>query len=939
MINIKIIGYYNHYNAGDEQYKISFLQILNTYLNSEYQCDFLDCDQIYNKHFDERDIIILGGGDVLNNYFLDKIHKRFINTNNLIIAVSVGLPYVETLIKSDKLNIISYIFLRTTFDLNLFKKYFFEDRIFYLPDISLVLNQTSQITHITNIITPKIIENENTEINHYIEKLENIKKTNKQIVVLSLSRHIYNKNYLTNYNNIITNLSLFCKNLINLNYHIVFLPFNTSSINTNENDIIIHNDIIELLHNINDNITIINKQLYATNILSIFKLADLSIPMRFHACLFSIYTNTPIIPIYTTRKIKNLLNELEWEYKYELDKNEKDIPLDLNLNQLLYTYKQLQKDKNLQTRLNYINNNILNKNFNDNISNLINCIKYNKPKNKNSINNTDKLISSIYDFINNFIQNKGYNNLTDITDLNLQQLIAKIISYKLTNGRINSEYNYGLQEKIFDTTKNYNHVTEWKWIINNELQKESLHYTNINGLFNLKYIDQEDYSGCHRSGWQYVYKNLETFHNDNNPLFLDLYVDRTFHWNLEINCILNLIPYKNPWIGFIHHTFDESFSDYNCNNLLNCKEFQESLKYCKGLFVLSKYLKNLFDIEFTKRNLNINVYELIHPTELNVKSFTYQNFVNNKNKLLIHIGGWLRNVYSFYNIVLPQSTKFYSGFLLGDKTLKPYGYTNHVIKKISLKGKNINNYYPSNTFLLELESLLIKSNNHTQNEINEIIVNPNEINLSRSIHNQDIIDNVVRLYYLRQYGIQYQYNQNISTNQQNNLQRLHNLRREIDIQSNCSSNQSLANCSSDNTINNNWNKHFYNDIFKKINNMQFIDFLENNDYDNLLSENVVYINLVDASAVNTIIECIVRSTPIIVNKHPAVVELLGETYPLYFTSNHDDYYKINLEINNMLQTDRLIRRAHYYLKRQNLNKFKIITFINSFSKILKNISF
>ena len=181
-----------------------------------------------------------------------------------------------------------------------------------------------------------------------------------------------------NYNNIITNLSLFCKNLINLNYHIVFLPFNTSSINTNENDIIIHNDIIELLHNINDNITIINKQLYATNILSIFKLADLSIPMRFHACLFSIYTNTPIIPIYTTRKIKNLLNELEWEYKYELDKNEKDIPLDLNLNQLLYTYKQLQKDKNLQTRLNYINNNILNKNFNDNISNLINCIKYNK---------------------------------------------------------------------------------------------------------------------------------------------------------------------------------------------------------------------------------------------------------------------------------------------------------------------------------------------------------------------------------------------------------------------------------------------------------------------------------------------------------------------------------------------------------------------------------
>ena len=100
--------------------------------------------------------------------------------------------------------------------------------------------------------------------------------------------------------------------------------------------------------------------------------------------------------------------------------------------------------------------------------------------------------------------------------------------------------------------------------------------------------------------------------------------------------------------------------------------------------------------------------------------------------------------------------------------------------------------------------------------------------------------------------------------------------------------------------------------------------------------NIIYINLVDASAVNTVIECIVRATPIIVNKHPAIVELLGETYPLYFTSKNDDYNSINLEINNMLKTDRLIRRAHYYLKRQNLNKFKITTFINNFSKLLLN---
>lgn len=942
MINLKIIGYYNHYNTGDEQYKISFLQVFDTYLNSEYTCDFLDCDTIYNKQFDETDIIILGGGDVLNNYFLDKIHKRFHNTNNLILAVSVGLPYVDTLIKSDKLNIISYIFLRTTVDLELFKKYFFDDRIFYLPDLSLLLkNNTTQNN------------------NNYIEKLKIHKNTNKNIVVLSLSRHIYNKDYTTNYNNIITKLSEFCKILINLNNHIVFLPFNTNQINTNENDIIIHNDIVQLLNtndNItndnttNGNITVIDEQLNVNEIFSIFELANLSISMRFHACLFSFYTNTPVIPIYTTRKIKNLLKELEWEHKYDLIKNEKDIPLDIDLDDLLYIYKNLHTDNNIHEKLDNINI-LLNKQFNENISNFTNCLKYSKQKNKDDKNKKDKLIDDIYEFVNRFIKSKGYQNLKDINDLHLQHLIVNIISYKLTNGCINSQYNYGLQEKIFDKNKDYNHITEWKWIISNELQKEDSNVcvNNINGLFNLKYIDQEDYSGCHRSGWQYVYKNLEIFHNDNSPVFLDLYVDRTFHWNLELNCVLNLIPYKNPWIGFIHHTFDESFSSYNCNTLFNCKEFIESLVFCKALFVLSKYLKDLFDIELKKRNLNIDVYVLMHPTELNVKLFSYQKFVNNKNKLLIHIGGWLRNIYSFYNIELPQSTKFYSGFLIGDKTIKPYGCTNHVIKKIALKGKNMNNYYPSNTFLLDLKKFLLKdstdintndiTNDITDitNDITDVTNDITDVNLPRSINltNQEIIDNVIRLYYLRQYGTLY--NQNISTNQ-HNLQRLHNLRRQIDIPSNCSSNQNFPNCSFDNIINNNWNKHFYDDIVTKINNIEFIEFLENDDYDNLLSENIVYINLVDASAVNTILECIVRATPIIVNKHPAVVELLGETYPLYFISQHNDYNGINLEINNMLKTDRLIRRAHYYLKRQNLNKFKIITFINNFSKILKNIT-
>ena len=57
--------------------------------------------------------------------------------------------------------------------------------------------------------------------------------------------------------------------------------------------------------------------------------------------------------------------------------------------------------------------------------------------------------------------------------------------------------------------------------------------------------------------------------------------------------------------------------------------------------------------------------------------------------------------------------------------------------------------------------------------------------------------------------------------------------------------------------------------------------LANDAYDALLAENIVFIELYDASANNTVIECIARGTPLLVNPLPAVVEYLGAGYPLY----------------------------------------------------------
>ena len=66
-----------------------------------------------------------------------------------------------------------------------------------------------------------------------------------------------------------------------------------------------------------------------------------------------------------------------------------------------------------------------------------------------------------------------------------------------------------------------------------------------------------------------------------------------------------------------------------------------------------------------------------------------------------------------------------------------------------------------------------------------------------------------------------------------------------------------------------------NSIHDEWKSVEIISTLENEHYDELLSENIVFLKLVDASAVNTIIECIVRCTPILVNRHAAVEEMLG----------------------------------------------------------------
>ena len=73
--------------------------------------------------------------------------------------------------------------------------------------------------------------------------------------------------------------------------------------------------------------------------------------------------------------------------------------------------------------------------------------------------------------------------------------------------------------------------------------------------------------------------------------------------------------------------------------------------------------------------------------------------------------------------------------------------------------------------------------------------------------------------------------------------------------------------------------------------------------------NIIFFDFDCISASNILLDCISRNTPIIIKKHPAIIEYLGPNYPLYFEKLDEVYNLYNIE---------KIKKAYIYLS--NLKK-------------------
>lgn len=764
-MNIIVLGYYYRNNLGDDLLMNTIYTLLN---NNNYNLKFVNPDDYYI--LDNIDIIILGGGEILNDYFIDKIIKKLNNLikKPIIIAISTEC-HSNSYIESKKLDFIDNFITRNRLEyLELVKRYG-NNNVLYMPDL---------------VFSMKLYNNIHNRKNNCITKIG-----------VCLARSIYKNN--TDYDNYINCIRESLKLLKGIKIYL--FSFNTSN-SINESDILLNRDLAK-----DTKFTIINE-----NVLDIFKKMNLIICSRFHAHVLSIAYNIPFISICHTKKVFNLVNSINLEECF--------LPIELKDNNLPIKFEPLK----MIDMFNYVSYNysdIVNRlkisydNFNNSWNNF-NIETYFKPRLNYPIFDTELNINQQIYEIKQLI-----NNITD------SELKTQIILYKIT-GNPYSSYYYGLSNKI----NNCNIDEEIKWLIKdfNENSKIITNKKIIKPIFNLSYMHQNKLEGYHRSGWSFVINNLEQY--DNGNILMDTYIDKTFGWGEKLYTSMNIIPYKKPWIGFIHHTPNEEYSENNTTTLIKNKLFLESLDCCICLYVLSNSLKLWFENQFNILNIKVHVKSLIHPTEIPNVKFDYNKFMQNNNKKIIQVGAWLRNIYSIFAL------------------------RTDLLNKAALVGKDMKNYYNLENKKEDFNRICRDNKNKYNLFMNEYLMKKFNGLLYIKKNNEDVLRNEIKTLI--------KYNED---------------------------------------------------------SVQLINELSNDEYDLLLSQNIVFLNLIEVSACNTLIECIVRNTPIVINKIDGVVELLGDDYPLYY-DNIDD-------INNILTFDNILK-AHYYLKKLDKRKYDINYFMD-----------
>ena len=351
----------------------------------------------------------------------------------------------------------------------------------------------------------------------------------------------------------------------------------------------------------------------------------------------------------------------------------------------------------------------------------------------------------------------------------------------------------------------------------------------VRTIINMSYINQHDCDGLHRSGWAYVLcgmQRLDAQATKRSPqIMVDAYLDRSMLWGYETLKAAKIIPYKSPWAGFIHHTFTSGAEQIFSRDL-----FLKSIPCCRCLFVLTEYLADRVREALIRCGFpGIPVVVLKHPMAPipSDKLFDVHAFLNNPNKKVVQIGAWLRNVGSIFELSVSNA------------------HGDFAVSKAALLGPYMGGYYGD---------VMCRSDAMCRSYMCCCDAMCRTDSMCRS--EMCCCDSMCRC----------------------------DAMCRTDSMCKCDGDAMCrCGCTNPSSLTTDMRRM----LMRMDQSVERIPCLSNDEYDDLLAKGAIcFLNLSDASAVNTVMECIQRGTPLLVNRHPALEEVLGPDYPGFYDDMH-----------------------------------------------------
>jgi polysaccharide pyruvyl transferase WcaK-like protein len=596
-----ILGYYGKQNLGDDLFQLVFSKWLTDNLI------FLDPLEI--DVLPECDRIIIGGGDLVNDYFMEKIRILVNGLSVPIYGVGLGFPYPQ-LISREYLDIFDFIITRTK----------------------------SVIPKLEEIKPGKIMYGDDLARSLETEVKRSFTNKPKPIGVFLANSTMSNPQVLDKVVNVI-------KKIANIQYpgfkftklYTIYLySMNTSQ--TVESDLIISQKVYERVGM--SNVQIIKTPIHPEKAVDLFANFYATICTRYHAHILSLCANVPFVSLFSSFKVKDLLQtESLMEWSEEMIVDEALVPVDFNEEGLF------NKFQSLMTNYQRVKNVLRVTNCDEVRQTIHNLCFYGKTLfPSRSGNCTMKKVIK-------YFKSAGLyeNNILPIVTNENAHLISRIITFAISRTEEQS-FTWGLEQNLLAGQSIEEAV---KWLVTQGYQPDNKYLLNStvpfgDRKFNLHYFNPDLLAGMHRSGWQYVVDNIKPYHNPDGIIF-DCYLDKTFGWQKDFYRQIGVLPFRKEWTGIFHHTPDRDYDINNLSAIIESRSFLSSLKYCKRLFTLSQYLADWLQSQLP----TVQVVALHHPSEPVENIWTKSQWLSNGDKKLIQIGAWMRDVFAIYTLASP----------------------------------------------------------------------------------------------------------------------------------------------------------------------------------------------------------------------------------------------------------------------------------------------